>query len=54
MPKQTTNQLIDTIAGVLADFDWHTYGDEVGEAVRRADQTSWITDLAREIARAVR
>lgn len=56
MPKQTTNQLIDTITEVIEAFSFSNYGmDDVENRIRddRAAQ-EWIADLARNIARAVR
>lgn len=56
MPKQTTNQLIDTISETIEGFDFSNYGmDDVENGIRedRAAQ-EWIADLARQIARAVR
>lgn len=56
MPKQTTNQLIDTISKVIEDFEFSNYGmDDVEQRIDtdRAGQ-EWIERLARDIARAVR
>jgi hypothetical protein len=56
MPRQTTNQLIDTISEAIESFSFSNYGmDEVENHIRedRAGQ-EWIEALARQIARAVR
>lgn len=54
MPKQTTNQLIDTITEVIEAFDWSTYGDDDLAYVVRGTEAQWVQDMAREIAKAVR
>lgn len=54
MPKQTTNQLIDTITEVIEAFDWATYGDDELAYAIRGTEAQWVQDMAREIAKAVR
>lgn len=55
MPKQPTSQLIDTISEVIREYGWGQYAPALEQAL--ADDPEgcvWVTDLAREIARAVR
>lgn len=60
MPKQTTNQLIDTITGVLMDIDWTKHFHEVDDMERNTVEgdDEWrrakFQDVARQIAKAVR
>jgi hypothetical protein len=55
MPKQSTNDLIDTISEVIREFGWGQYAPGLETAIADdPDGCVWITDLAREIAKAVR
>jgi hypothetical protein len=56
MAKMSTNDLIDTISGVIEEFNFSNFGMDDVESRIREDRSSqeWIVALARQIARAVR